>query len=99
MRIRLDRVAAGILFFSPVAAHQARAQWTDWGGGYVRGPDSASATSATSGAGAKTPAPVTAPSPPANVPLTDWGGGYLRGGDSASTTVATSGAGNAKPTP
>ena len=74
-----------------------KAQLTDWGGGYLRGPDSASTTVATSGAGTAQPAPVVIPAAPVNVPLTDWGGGYLRGPDSASTTVATSGAGAPKP--
>ena len=79
------------------AASAQQAQWTDWGGGYVRGPDSASTTAATSGAGSPKPAAVAVTAPPPNVPMTDWGGGYLRGPDSASTTVATSGAGTPKP--
>lgn len=80
-----------------VRAQSSPGNVTDWGGGYLRGPDSASVTIATSGAGSNKPAPIVVPPAPANVPMTDWGGGYLRGPDSASTTVATSGAGTPKP--
>ena len=76
---------------------QAKATVTDWGGGYLRGQDSASTTVATSGAGTAKPTSITPPPAPVSAPTTDWGGGYLRGPDSASTTVATSGAGTPKP--
>lgn len=82
---------------APAHAQVGQIQWTDWGGGYLRGPDSASTTVATSGGGANKPAAIAVPAAPADVPLTDWGGGYLRGPDSASTTPATSGAGPRKP--
>jgi hypothetical protein len=100
MRIAARAALAFALVGSvPTLAHaQARQTgWTDWGGGYLRGPDSASITVATSGAGANKPATAAVPAPPAEQRLTDWGGGYFRGPDSASTTVATSGAGSPKP--
>ncbi|NIJ08548.1 hypothetical protein FHS31_002169 [Sphingomonas vulcanisoli] len=97
--IRCTTLAALVLAGAAVPgnAQTSAGAWTDWGGGYVRGPDSASTTVATSGAGSAKPAPTIVPQAPANVPMTDWGGGYLRGPDSASTTVATSGAGTPKP--
>lgn len=98
MRIPSEALVV-VLLASPLSVVQAQGsqQWTDWGGGYLRGPDSASTTVATSGAGANRPAPIAIPAAPVNVPLTDWGGGYLRGPDSATTTIATSGAGAPKP--
>ena len=100
MRSSTRAALAAVLIASPVGiahAGQRQAGWTDWGGGYLRGPDSASTTIATSGAGANKPAPIVIPTPPVQEPRTDWGGGYFRGPDSASTTIATSGAGTAKP--
>lgn len=98
MRIRSGPVLLLILLASSMSAvcAQETPQWTDWGGGYLRGPDSASTTVATSGGGTP-PATVSIPPAPVEAPKTDWGGGYLRGPDSASTTVATSGAGGTKP--
>jgi hypothetical protein len=97
MRIASKLMLGLIVLSQPVCAQTGKSQTTDWGGGYLRGPDSASTTVATSGAGANKPAPLVIPTAPANVPMTDWGGGYWRGPDSASTTIATSGAGTPKP--
>lgn len=92
-------LSLAVMAASNAAAHAQRQQWTDWGGGYLRGPDSASITVATSGGGPAKPAATPLPAAPTGGPMTDWGGGYLRGSDSASTTVATSGAGAPKPNP
>lgn len=98
MRFRSTLVL--VLLACPGLAHaQPAAVSIDWGGGYLRGPDPALTTVATSGAGTPAPAvaPAAAPPSPVAVPPTDWGGGYLRGPDPALTTVATSGAGTPKP--
>ncbi len=86
---------------APWAAAQQPANVVDWGGGYVKGGDSASVTPATSGAvqrkvPEKPKAPQAAPKA-TQEKLTDWGGGYFKGGDSASITPATSGAGTKAP--
>ena len=96
-RWRLSLAMAILPAAAAVHAQVTPGQWTDWGGGYLRGPDSASITVANSGAGTNKQAPVVPQTVVVKeVPMTDWGGGYLRGPDSASTTVANSGAGTPK---